>query len=127
MRRLAMMMTCSCFLGCSVASWRVPVATLKAPYKLEVTKAGEPTREVVLAPGSEDEREVVRWLAAHESGWKLDLNTYAPGRRIRGEMFDLNFYTTACVLNYGKPGEDRIEVSRKIDPDDVPAFLRNRP
>ncbi|HVT30413.1 MAG TPA: hypothetical protein VHE81_20550, partial [Lacipirellulaceae bacterium] len=45
-------------------------------------------------PGSEQERRIVNWFKAHDSGWSGSIDTYAPTLSLRGvrstnRIFDL--------------------------------------
>jgi hypothetical protein len=105
--------------GCST----VPqTAHLRPPYRIEVEHSGitvvnRPTiRGVPLAPGSPEEQAVTRWLQTHSTGWRLDFASYAPGRRILGDGFTLNFLGGLCVLN-----ADGFEKSLRLkNKDDIP-------
>jgi hypothetical protein len=107
--------------GCLSLSQRPPkLSRLTPPYRVEVYEKGRPVVERPVASGSSDELVITRWLKNHESGWRTDLNTYAPGRRIKGDNFDLNFSGRVCVLNHDPDDKgDWVQVSRTIDDSDA--------
>jgi hypothetical protein len=88
--------------GCLATAPRaVEPAQLRGPYHVQVYRGGQPVREFDLAPGSAEERAVADWLASHPDGWRPSLVTYAPGRVVRGNGFNLNLLPGGlCVLNY---------------------------
>jgi hypothetical protein len=90
-------------IGCiATASHTVEMAQFRAPYRVEASMEG---LDRTLAPRSPGAQAVAAWLAAHEGGWSPSLITYAPGRVVRGEGFNLNLLPGGlCVLNYGPIG-----------------------
>jgi hypothetical protein len=108
------------FAGCLSTSRRAfAPGRLAPPYRVEAYQGGRRVEERAVAPGSANERAIAGWLAAHDTGWRPDLNSYAPGHRIKGERFDLNYFegSRLCVLNYDEAGDGRWrQVSRTLDP-----------
>jgi hypothetical protein len=99
---VALLVAAGVGVGCLTTTPRaVEPARLRGPYRVQVYRGGQPVRESALAPGSAEERAVCDWLAAHSDGWQPSLVTYAPGRLVRGDGFNLNLPPGGlCVLNY---------------------------
>ncbi len=115
--------------GCVATQRTVNVASLSPPYRLEIQERGATVAEHAVASGSKDEQIINQWLQAHESGWRVDINTYAPDRRIKGDHFDINFAGKTCVVNYDPTGKgDWVQVSRRIGESDAlpDLFTRDR-
>lgn len=108
--------------GCQLmnrAGQSVNVSKLSPPYRVVVYDSGKPVSSRDVVPGSQEEQTITRWLQAHSEGWRRNLVTYAPARRIEGDDFNLNFTGGVCVLNY-EVGPDRwVQVSRPIKGDDT--------
>lgn len=61
------------FVGCLSTSQRAfTPGRLAPPYRVETYQGGRPVEERAVAPGSAEERAIVDWLAAHDSGWRTD-------------------------------------------------------
>ncbi len=116
--------------ACSMATRTVDVNRLGPANRVEIYEGGRPVHERPVAAGSAEEQAITSWLRSHADGWKPGLATYAPGRRVRGDNFDLNFGKDRCVLNYRANDEgDWVQVIRPISTDDpVPdVFAPGRP
>ena len=89
--------------GClATAPHAVETYHLSGPYRVEVYRGGRLVKESELVVGSADERAVATWLASHREGWQPSFVSYAPGRMICGDGFNLNLRPGGlCVLNYG--------------------------
>jgi hypothetical protein len=111
--------------GCASTRRTVNLSRLTPPYRVEKNEGGRTVAEHTVAPGSPDELAITRWLQSHDSGWGMDLNTYALARRIKGDRFDLNFAGRTCVMNYDPNGKGEwVQVSRTIDESDtLPALF----
>jgi hypothetical protein len=93
-----------------------------------VYEAGAYTPERLIQPRSDQEREIIAWLAAHRSGWSSTLVTYVPSRLIKGQDCELNFTRGACILNYrGGWFGAQTQVKRPIDEHDVPQVFDQPP
>ena len=108
--------------GCSTIPRTVDVAKLGPVQRVEVYKGGEHSIVRPIAAGSAQERAVTAWLQSHSNGWRLDINTYVPGKRVIGENYNLNFAGRSCVLNYGASEKGPwVQVSRSLrDGDNIP-------
>jgi len=108
--------------GCQTLGHRsVDLTRLTSPDRVEIYQGGRTVAEHAVVPGSPEDSSISRWLQAHKSGWRTDYNSYAPGRRIVGDGFDLNFSGRVCVLNYDRDGRgDWVQVSRSVDDSDSP-------
>lgn len=97
-------------------------ATGRLTISIQDALAGDRSQGRTVAADSPEARRVRDWLKAHSQGWKSDFNSYAPYRKVRGELFTLDFLDSGVVLNYRLPGppERYSQVSREIDPADVP-------
>jgi hypothetical protein len=95
-------------------------ARFAPPCRLETYENGRPQGERTVPPGSSDELAITTWLHVHKSGWHLDFNTYAPGRLVKGDGFNLNLSGRVCVLNYDPDGQgDWVQVSRTLEESDA--------
>jgi len=118
------------FPACSVTTRTVDVARLGPAKQVQIYEGGRPVLDRPVAAGSAEERAVASWLRSHADGWRPTLVTYAPGRRVRGENFDLNFGKDQCVLNYRSNDKgDWLQVARGIrDDEPIPdVFAPERP
>ncbi len=105
--------------ACSVATRTVDVPKLGPANQVEIYEGGKPVLDRPVVAGSAEERAVSSWLRSHADGWQLTLNTYAPGRSVRGENFNLNFVKGRCVLNYRANDKgDWVQVIRPIRDDE---------
>jgi hypothetical protein len=108
------------FAGCLSTSQRAfTPGRLAPPFRVETYQGGRPVAERAVAPGSAEERAIVEWLAANNTGWRLDINSYAPARRIKADRFDLNYFEKSrlCILNYDATGDGRwVQISRTLGP-----------
>lgn len=83
--------------------------------QVQVHQSGGPVLERPIAAGSDEEKAIASWLRTHKDGWRLDLATYAPARRVRGEDFTLDFHKDRCILNYRTNNHgDWAQVSRQM-------------
>jgi hypothetical protein len=102
--------------ACSIATRTVDVAKLGPSNQVQIYEGGKPVVDRRVTPGSADERAVTSWLRAHADGWQSSLVTFAPGRCVRGEKFDLNFGKDRCVLDYRVNDKgDWVQVTRPIN------------
>ena len=111
--RLSLPLSASSFLmilqisipGCSSVSRTVDTARLGPAHEIMVYEGGHSVLERTIAVGSE----------AHPDGWRPDLFTYAPSRRVRGSDFTLDFHQDRCILNYRTGSKDKwAQVSRPL-------------
>ena len=101
--------------ACSMATRTVDMTRLGPANQVQIYEGGKPILDRPVASGSKDEQAVTSWLRSHADGWQPSLVTYAPGRRARGENFDLNFHENRCVLNYRADDKgDWVQVVRPI-------------
>ncbi len=123
--------------GCLATRRSVNLDTLNPPYRIENRSPRNPAEnrpdvkvvtDRVVAQGSKDEQAITRWLQAHETGWRLDFNSYVPGQQIKGDRFELNFVGPICVMNYAAEGKgDRwVQVSRTVEESDALPELFDR-
>ncbi|OWK45723.1 hypothetical protein FRUB_02054 [Fimbriiglobus ruber] len=94
---------------------------LGGPYRVEVYASGRPSTTRPIEPGTDRERALADWLAAHGTGWSTSYTTYAPGTRVVGSGFTLNLLRDGtCVLNHqtGRDGEWE-QIIQRLTPEDV--------
>ena len=106
--------------GCSNTGQTIDVTKLGPAREIVVYQGGKPIIERSIAAGSDEELAVTAWLQTHKSGWRWDLNTYAPVCRVSGERFTLNFQMGRCILNYRlKENGNFSQVSRPLKDDEA--------
>lgn len=101
--------------GCQTATRAIDATTLGPARQVQVYERGKPISERLITAGSAEEGAVAAWLRSHADGWRTSVVTYAPGRRVQGENFDLNFHQDKCVLNYRANAKAAfVQVSRPL-------------
>ncbi len=122
---LVAMLVATCLgVGClSMGPQTIEPTQLRGPYLAEVYQAGRLAKTVAVAQGSPDEQAIAAWLASHREGWTRSFVTYAPGRLVRGDGFNLNLHSGGlCVLNYSL-GTDPQQVFRRVNAADAEALV----
>ena len=122
MKILAVVILIGLTTGCSVVPQTTNLENSRTPYRVLLYDGGHIVIDHTLAPGSAQEQAVAEWLRTHSTGWKpdLDLNTYVPGRMVKGERFTLDFRGKFCVLNHETGKGHRVQLKRSTEGEEIP-------